>query len=117
MSVDIIKVISNDHELDKYSDPNRLREEAVPYIGQPKKHPSDAGKIFLRMDPLSSQGQVLEFRTEDVVFAEEMNTLTSKNGTSYRITKIWVRKGAVGIKLEPFSVIDLSSAIGDHFNF
>ncbi len=75
MPTDIISVIEKDKSLDKYSDPTRLSEDAVPYIGQPKQNESDPDKIFLRLNPLSSNGAILEFKTNDIVFAENVKLL------------------------------------------
>lgn len=114
VSLDIIKVFASERQLSKYSDPNRLNNEGIPFIGQPKKHPTDPGKIFIRTDPLAKQGHLLEFNTSDVIFAEEMNTITGSQGTAINIHKVWVRKGAIGIKLEAFSVMDFSNAYDDY---
>ncbi|MDH5560841.1 MAG: hypothetical protein OEY59_08305 [Deltaproteobacteria bacterium] len=114
MSLDIVKVIG-DRSLEKYKDPDKLEEEAVAYAGQVKQHKSDPGKIFLRVDPLSSHGLLLEFNTGDIVFAEDVNTVTNKNGTACRIIKIWVKKGSIAIKLLPFVVSDFSDNYLGHY--
>ncbi len=115
MPTDIINVIEKDRSLDKYSDPTRLSEDAVPYIGQPKQNESDPDKIFLRLNPLSSNGAILEFKTKDIVFAENVKTVSQKDGAAFQIIKIWIRKGSVGIKLEPFSVQDFSDVLSEDF--
>ncbi|MCP4297745.1 MAG: hypothetical protein GY786_19275 [Proteobacteria bacterium] len=114
VSLDIIKVFASERQLSKYSDPNRLTNEGVPFIGQPKKHPTDPDKIFIRTDPLAKQGHLLEFKTADVIFAEEINTIAGSQGSAINIHKVWVRKGSIGIKLEAFSVMDFTNAYNDH---
>ncbi len=116
MTSDIVKVIAENKELQKYTEPMRLADEAVPFIGQPKKHESESDKIFLRLNPLSSNGAILEFKTEDIVFAENVKTVSQKDGAAFQIVKIWIRKGSVGIKLEPFSVQDFSEVLGKDFD-
>lgn len=116
MTTDIIKVISRQKELQKYSEPSRLAKEAVPYIGQPKQHESEPDKIYLRLNPLSSNGAILEFKTDDIVFAENVKTVSQEEGGAFQIVKIWIRKGSIGIKLEPFSVQDYSEILGDGFD-
>ncbi len=116
MPHDIMKVISGNRALDKYSDPTRLLKDAIPYIGQPKKHKTDQDKIFLRLNPLSSNGAILEFQTNDIVFAENVKTVSQKDGTAFQIIKIWIRKGSIGIKLEPFAVQDFSEVLGKDFD-
>ncbi len=115
MASNIVEVMSGERALEKYKDPNRLPEEAVPYIGQPKQNESDPDKIFLRLNPLSSNGALLEFKTEDVVFAENVKTVSQKDGTAFQIAKIWIRIGSVGIKLEPFAVQDFSNVFAKDF--
>lgn len=115
LTTDIVKVISGNKELQKFREPNRLMEEAVPYIGQPRQQEGDPDKIYLRLNPLSSNGAILEFKTKDVVFAENVKTVSEKDGRAFQIAKIWIRKGSVGIKLEPFSVQDFSDVLGKDF--
>ena len=97
-------VINMNMTLEKYSDRNRLLKEAIPYIGQPKQSSSEPDKIFLRLDPLSSNGAVLEFKTDDIVFAENIETVADNDGDTFQIFKVWIRVGSVGVKLEPFTV-------------
>jgi len=115
LTSDIIEVIAGNRELEKYSDPNRLMKEAIPYIGQPKQQDSNPDKIYIRLNPLSSNGAFLEFKTQDVVFAENVKTVSQSDGTAFNIVKIWIRKGSIGIKMEPFSVMDFSEVFSNDF--
>jgi len=116
MITNIIEVISSERALEKYSNRNRLLREAVPYVGQAKQSASEPNKIFLRLNPLSSHGTLLEFKSEDVVVAENVETVAGKDGETFQIVKIWVRIGSIGIKLEPFSVQDYSDVLGKGFD-
>ncbi len=116
MTSNIVEVIAAHRALEKYADTNRLLEEAVPYVGQPKQSESDPDKIFLRLNPLSSNGALLEFKTEDVVFAENVKTVSQKDGSTFQIVKIWVHIGSIGIKLEPFIVQDFSHVFAKDFD-
>jgi len=115
LNSDIIEVITGKRELEKYRDPNRLLKEAIPYIGQPKRQEGAPDKIYIRLNPLSSNGAFLEFKTKDVVFAENVKTVSQSDGTAFSIVKIWIRKGSIGIKMEPFSVMDFSDVFEDGF--
>ncbi len=115
MNSNIIEVITENRELEKYRDPNRLLKEAIPYIGQPKQQESNPDKIYVRLNPLSSNGAFLEFKTKDVVFAENVKTVSQNDGTAFNIIKIWIRKGSIGIKMEPFSVMDFSEVFSEDF--
>lgn len=112
---DIIKVISEERELSKFSNPHRLHKEAVPYVGHAKQLKDTPEKIFLRLDSISSHGQMLEFKTKDVIHAEDVNTVTKENGQAIRIVRIWVKKGSIGIKLEPFVVTDYAEFFSERF--
>ena len=116
MTTDIVEVIAKNKAIQKFSEPNRLSSEAVPYIGQPKQREEDPDKIYLRLNPLSSNGAILEFKTEDIVYAENVKTVSQKDGGAFQIVKIWIRKGSIGIKLEPFSVLDYSEILGKDFD-
>lgn len=97
-------IININTDIEKYTDRNRLLREAFSYIGQPKQSHSEPDKIFLRLDPLLSQGAVLEFKSKDVVFAEHIETISDSTGESFQIYKVWIRVGSVGVKLEHFTV-------------
>lgn len=116
MTSDIIKVINKEHAIERYSNRNRLLEDAVPYVGLPKQSASEPDKIILRQNPLSSNGALLEFKTDDVVFAENVETVSSKSGETFQVIKIWIRLGSIGIKLEPFYVQDYSNVLDTFFN-
>ena len=97
-------IINMTTTIDKYKDKNRLLREAIPYTGQPKQSLSEPDKIFLRQDPLSSHSTMLEFKAQDIVFAENIETVADHNGETFQIFKIWVKLGSIGVKLEPFTV-------------
>ena len=90
--------------IEKYADKKRLLKEAIPYIGRPKQSASEPDKIFLRLDPLSNNGAVLEFKTTDIAYAENIETVADNNGDTFQIFKVWIRVGSIGVKLEPFTV-------------
>lgn len=115
MTHDIVEVIAESREVGKYSDPNRLSKEAIPFIGQPKHNKSTPNKVYIRLNPLTSNGALLEFKTDDVVYAENVKTVSQKDGSMFQIVKIWIRKGSIGIKLEPFSVHDFSDVFANEF--
>lgn len=104
MISNIIEGVTNERALEKYSNRTRLLNEAVPYIGHPKQSASEPDKIFLRLDPLSDNGALLEFKAEDVVFAENVETVANNDGETFQIFKVWIRTGSVGVKLEQFTV-------------
>ena len=116
MSLDIIQYIDNRTALEPYKDVERLQKEAIPYYGQLKRNKVDPDKVFLRIDPTGGQNVLLEFKTSDVIFVEDVKTVTGTDGGAAQISKLWIKKGSIGIKLEPFSVSDLSNAFSDMYS-
>jgi len=80
--------------------------EGVPFTGYPRAHPSEKSKIILVNDPLGSEPTVLEFKLEDVLFVEEIPSAVTENGEGVPLVKLWVKRGAFGVILEPFEVND-----------
>jgi hypothetical protein len=79
-------------------------KDGVPFIGCPRVHPSDKTKLIIVTDPLGSEPTVLEFNLENILFAEEIPSAVTESGEGVPMVKLWVQRGAVGVKLEPFEV-------------
>jgi len=79
-------------------------KDGVPFKGYPRVHPSDKGKLILVNDPLGTEPTVLEFKLEDILFVEETPSAVTEAGEGVPLVKLWIKKGAVGVKLEPFEV-------------
>ena len=117
MTKDLIKMIKQNQELETISDLEKHRKEAVSYIGTAQKHKTNASRIYLRLNPFSEQGMVLEFNIQDIVYAEEVQTLFQKDGSAVKMLKIWVKKGSTGVRLEPFLVREISGNFpSDYFD-
>jgi hypothetical protein len=82
----------------------RPPKNAVPFTGYPRQHPSEKNKLILVYDPLSPLPMVLEFKIDDVLYVEEVHSAVTKSGEGVPLVKLWVRKGAHGVILEPFEV-------------
>jgi inorganic pyrophosphatase len=90
------------HEVAKKGDippPN-----AVPFSGHPRKHPVEKQKLLLISDPMGENPSMVEFNLNDIVHIEDLHALITENGESLRLVKLWIRKGARGVILEPFEV-------------
>jgi hypothetical protein len=81
-------------------------KSGVPFIGYPRQHPSEKHKLILIYDPLGQNPRVLEFKFEDVLLIEEVPSAITESGEGVPLVKLWVRKGAHGVILEPFEVDD-----------
>ena len=78
--------------------------DGIPFIGYPRAHPSEKNKLILVYDPLGAEPVVLEFKFEDILFVEEVPSAVTEAGEGVPMVKLWIRKGAVGMILEPFEV-------------
>lgn len=87
-------------------------EDGVPFTGYPRAHPSDKTKLILVNDPLGSEPAVIEFKIEDILFVDEVPSAVTESGEGVPLVKLWVKRGSVGVILEPFEVSDPNQFAG-----
>ena len=95
-----------------FSNPNYSHDN-VAFSGMPRKHPYDPRKIIMISDPLSSNTIFYEFKLSDITHAEELSNIVSESGKGIRMVKIWVKKGSVALRYEPFIVQDTINYYND----
>jgi hypothetical protein len=81
-------------------------KDGLPFTGYPRQHPSEKDKLILVNDPLGPGPTVLEFKLEDVLFVEDIPSAVTESGEGVPLVKLWIRRGAHGVILEPFEVND-----------
>ena len=81
-------------------------EDGVPFAGYPRVHPSDKTKLILVNDPLGNEPTVLEFNLEDIIYVEDIPSAVTEAGEGVPLVKLWIKRGAIGVILEPFEVND-----------
>ncbi|RKX77589.1 MAG: hypothetical protein DRP87_08715 [Spirochaetes bacterium] len=91
-------------EIELYDVHKGLKKDCVAFTGTPRKHPYDNEKMILILDPFSSDTIFFEFKIEDIADVEYMPSIATESGKSLKMVKIWVKKGSLGIKYEPFEV-------------
>ena len=101
------------YEITKYSRHPDYSKGNVAFTGTPRKHPYDEKKILLISDPFSSNTIFFEFRLKDITYIEELSQLATEDGEILNIVKIWIKKGSLGIKYEPFVVEDTLTYLKD----
>ena len=79
-------------------------KDAISFAGHPRQHPSEKNKLILIYDPIGKNPTVIEFRLDDVLFAEEIPSAVTETGEGVPLIKLWIRKGAHGVIHEPFEV-------------
>ena len=94
------------HEVMRYAGPGASIADTVAFTGAPRKHPYDAERLILISDPFSAQTIFYEFRLEDVVHVDELPSLVTEGGESVSMVRLRVKKGALGLRYEPFIVAD-----------
>ena len=100
---------SKKFEIQAYQRPrdlSSLLKDYVAFSGTPQEDPTDSDKVILLMNPLSTHTFYYEFRRKDISYAEELPTLVNLEGDSVTMTRIWVKKGSVGLRCTPFIVAD-----------
>ena len=81
-------------------------KNGVPFMGYPQQHPAEKNKLILVYDPLGNNPSVLEFKLDDILYVEEVHSAVTENGEGVPLVKLWIRRGARGMLLEPFEVDD-----------
>jgi hypothetical protein len=84
-------------------------KDAVAFSGTLRKHPNDPDKCILLADPSGSDSAgsspaILEFRKADIKAVEEMPSLVDETGHSRPVMRLWIRRGSLGVRYEPFEV-------------
>ena len=79
-------------------------KNAISFTGYPQQHPTEKNKLILLYDPLGSSPSVLEFKLDDVLYVEDVPQMVTEKGEGIPLVKLWIRKGARGMLLEPFEV-------------
>lgn len=81
-----------------------LKEDFIPFVGSPKKHPSNDNILMLITNPFDENKQFFEFYMDSISAIEEIGTISSENCKSAYQIRIWVRKGTMAIRSETFIV-------------
>jgi hypothetical protein len=90
------------NEIAKYSE--GPPKDGVPFTGYPRQHPAEKNKLILVYDPLGANPAVIEFMLDDVLYVEEAHSAVTESGEGVILVKLWIRRGAHGVILEPFEV-------------
>ena len=81
-------------------------KNGIPFTGYPRQHPSEQDKFILMYDPLGENPRIIEFKIEDIILMEDIHSAVTESGEAAPLARLWIRKGALGVLLEPFEVDD-----------
>lgn len=84
-----------------------LKKTHVAFCGSLLKHPHDEEMVILIPDPYSTHTLYYEFKTEDISYIENLPSITTPEGETATLNRIWVKKMSVGICCTPFLVEDV----------
>ncbi len=90
----------------KPKDISVLKKTHVSFSGSPNKHPYDANKVILVIDPFSTNNFFYEFNKKDISYVEELPNLVNIDGETTTVVRVWVKKMSVAIRCSPFIVED-----------
>lgn len=108
MSISQLLELRDKFELQQYIKPSEIDSSAaVSFLGAPRKHPYDTNRVILVADPFCEQPFYYEFNTEDILTIEEQPSLSTLNGESTSMVRVWVRKKSIGLRCTPFVVDSL----------
>jgi hypothetical protein len=79
-------------------------KKGIPFVGYPQQHPSEKHKLILVYDPLGLNPKVMELKIDDILGVEDVHSAVSERGEAAPLIRLWIRKGAHGVMLEPFEV-------------
>ena len=79
-------------------------KNALPFTGYPQQHPTEKNKLILIHDHLGASPAVMEFKLDDILYIEEVSQAVTEQGEGIPLVKLWIRRGAHGMFLEPFEV-------------
>lgn len=99
-------------EIQRYERPIRsaeLKQHCAAFSGLLFRRPGDPGTVVLLEEPQGGQTVYYEFQIADVSFMEQVSNAVTPDGKVAAIARIWVKKGAVGIRCLPFAVVEARS--------
>ncbi len=85
--------------------------DAVAFVGTLRKHPYDKEKCLLLTAEQEkrrwiAEGIIIEFRIADILAADELPLPVDEEGSARIMARIWVKRGALALRYEPFEVGD-----------
>jgi hypothetical protein len=97
------------NEITKYS--KGPPKDGAAFTGYPRQHPAEKDKLILVYDPLGANPAIMEFLLDDVLYIEELHSAVTESGEGVPLVKLWVRRGARGVILEPFDVDEVDEPV------
>jgi hypothetical protein len=97
----------------KSSGVGTIKKTHLPFRGTPYQDTTRPGVVMLVADPFSAHTFYYEFQATDIGLAEEVSNVVNMNDETVRVVRLWVKKGAVGVRCDPFRVSELPVRRGE----
>ncbi len=104
MSIQVYLESSPLYEISVYK--KAVPQDAVPFIGSPRKHPYEKEKCILVHMRKNESPLIIEFKLADIINVEETKTEVDDTGKSLYLVRLWIRRGAHATVHTPFKVGD-----------
>ncbi len=82
---------------------DNLEEQAIAFSGSIRPH-YNPNMLLLLTHPLETRSSIFEFRLEDVLYAEELPSISRPNGVTVEQTRLWVKRGSPAMRMQPVRV-------------
>ena len=93
--------------LERYKKPRDMMAIArthASFSGSLQKHPADPDKVILISDPHGRDQSYVEFSRGDIRYLEKLPGITSLEGETANMIRIWVKKNSIPVRCTPFVV-------------
>lgn len=90
-----------------------VRNTHLPFTGTPYQDTTRPGAVILVADPFNAHTFYYEFQAADIGLAEELPSVVNMDDETVKVVRLWVKKGAVGVRCDPFKVSDIPKRQGD----
>ena len=100
-------------EIEKYEKPRdrlTIARNHVAFSGSLQKHPTDPDRVIMIPDPHGRHQTYFEFNRGDIGYLERLPGITTLEGETANITRIWVKKNSIAVRCTPF-VVDKPESI------
>jgi len=90
-----------------------MKKTHQPFAGTPYQDPTRPGVVILVADPFNAHTFYYEFQANDIGMAEELPSVVNMEDETVKVVRLWVKKGAVGVRCDPFRVSEVPTRQGD----
>lgn len=94
------------YDITKYKSTVDYANTAISFTGSARKHPYDQEKFLLISEPFTSHTVFYEFRIKDIIHYDDLPGIATDSGENLLMIRLWINKGSLGLKYEPFEVDD-----------